>query len=107
VLEASKELAAKHRRECGHGKEKPAARSDPVPIGGECAGGDEGVDVQVLGERLAPGVQHQGGGDGPACPTRVLAELDEGVRDALEQPDLLRGHSGGRRVDAEPSEERE
>ncbi len=56
-----------------------------MPIRGECPGGDEGVEVQVLGERLAPGVQHQGCRDLAAKPTRVLTELEERCRDALEQ----------------------
>jgi len=37
------------------------------------------VHVQVLGEGLAPGVQHEAGGDLAAEPARVGAELEQGV----------------------------
>ena len=53
-LEAGEKLAAKHRRERGHRKEKPAARSDPVPIGGECAGGDKGSAGADAGRASGP-----------------------------------------------------
>ena len=43
------------------------------------------MQMQMLTERLAPGVQHQGGGNGPAQPARVGAELNERCRDRFKQ----------------------
>lgn len=55
--------------------------------------------MQVLGERLSPGMQDQGGGDLPAQPARIGAKFDEGCRDTLEeQPVKERGVALGERV---------
>ena len=79
-MQAGEELAAKDLRErVDRERGTRAAGEIQLPVGAERAGGDEAVHVQVLGERLAPGVQHQGGGDLAAEPARVLAELDQGV----------------------------
>jgi len=66
-------------------EEKSPARVNPLPIGMERTGGDQAMQVQVLGERLAPSVQDQGCGDLAAEPARTGAELDEGGRDAFEE----------------------
>ena len=83
--EAGDELATKDLGERFDREEKPASRGDPVAVGGECAGGHQAMQVQVLGERLAPGVQHEGSGDVAAEPARVGAELGELVRNTLEE----------------------
>jgi hypothetical protein len=62
-LEASEELAAKHLRERLHRKQEATARVNPVPVSMQRAGTDQRVDVQVVAEVLASGVQHQGGGE--------------------------------------------
>jgi len=58
---------------------------NPVAVGMQRARTDQRVYVQVLPEILAPGVQHQGGGDVPTEPARILAELEQRVRSSLEQ----------------------
>jgi len=60
----------------------------------QCAGADQRVHVQVLPEILAPGVQHQGSGDLPTEPTRILAELEQRVGGGLEQEAVDRSRIG-------------
>ena len=79
------ELPAEDLRERLDGEEEAAPGRDPASVGGECAAGDERVHMQVLGEGLAPGVQHEGGGDLAAGPSRVAAELAQRGRCGGEQ----------------------
>jgi len=62
-----------------------ARRVDPAPVAMQSAGGNQGVDVQVRTETLTTDVQHQRGGDAAAERARILAKLDQGVGDCLEQ----------------------
>ena len=55
---------------------KKATRRTKAGSSSKRAGADQGVHVQVLPEILAPGVQHQGGGDLPTEPARIGAEFE-------------------------------
>ena len=75
--ERGEELPAKHRRERLHREQKPAPRPNPDTRIRERPAGDQRMHVQVLAERLAPGVKHQRGGELAAEPAGVVPELDE------------------------------
>ena len=58
---------------------------NPAPIWPERTGGNQAVQVRVLGERLSPRVQHQRCGNLAPEPARVLGEFRECGRCRLEQ----------------------
>jgi hypothetical protein len=89
-LEASfekvKELSFEQRRHHPDGDEKPFSGWDPAAsVGGESPSGDNTMDVGMIHEVLAPGVQNA---DTPyLCPEmlRVVCELCKGVGDRTEK----------------------
>src|SRR5688572_2823844 len=83
--ERLQKLAAEELGERLHREQKAAARVNPVSIVMQRTGGHEAMQMQVLRERLAPGVQDQGRGDLAAEPARIGTELDECCRDASEE----------------------
>src|SRR5665213_1915484 len=59
-LEPSAKLAAVHRRKSTHWKKPVRRRAGPVAVLVESAAGDDAVDVIVVHERLAPGMEDDG-----------------------------------------------
>src|ERR1035437_1877888 len=59
VLQAGDELAPKDAAEYSHGQEERVARVDPVlMIERQTTGGDHAMNVRMMQEVLAPGVEH-------------------------------------------------
>ena len=84
-LEAREELAPKHLRERRYRKQETAARTNPVPVSMQRPGTDQSMDMQVLAKVLAPGMQHQGGGDLPTEPAWIGTEFEQCIGGGLEQ----------------------
>ena len=58
------EAAAEKTRQHAHGQEEAGLAGDPArPIRRQAAAGRDDVDVRMMGERRAPGVQHGGEAD--------------------------------------------
>ena len=71
-------LGAEHRRECAHRKQEPGLGGDPaLAIGAQGSAGDHAVDMDVLIELLAPGVQDHGDAELPAEPARIAAKFQQ------------------------------
>ena len=69
-------LRAEHEGEHLDGKEIAAAHPAPLAaIRGEAAAGDDAVQVMMIQQGLAPGVQH--GGDAQPRAELVLSELEQ------------------------------
>jgi len=65
--EAVEKEAAEQAREHAHGQEEPSLAGDPTrTVGRKAATRDDDVEVGVVGERRAPGVQHGGEADARA-----------------------------------------
>lgn len=54
-------------------------------IGGKAAGGDDAVDVRVMGEVLRPGMEDGGEADQGTEMTRVGREVEKGLSGSMEQ----------------------
>ncbi len=83
--EAVEILGAQDPRKRLDGKEEALpGRTPAVAVGRKATGGDLAVDMDVLSQVLAPGMQHQGETDLAADPLRVPAEGQQGLRRGLE-----------------------
>ena len=70
--EAVEEEAAEETRQHTHGQEEAGLAGDPArPVRRQAAAGNDDVDVRMVGERRAPGVQHGGEADARAEMLRV------------------------------------
>src|SRR5207245_7048110 len=79
-------LAAEDLRESADREEKAGRRGDPArAVLGERAAGDDTVQMQVLGEILAPGVQNRRAADIAAEMARIAGEGGERGRDRAEE----------------------
>jgi hypothetical protein len=79
-------LAAEDCGEGPDGEEKPRRRGDPArAVGGQGAAGDDTVQVEMLGEILAPRVQDRGAAEVAAEVAGVAPEGREGVDDGSEE----------------------
>ncbi len=68
------------------GKQEAAPRGNPVrAVRGERAAGHDAVNVDVLGERLPPGVEHGGDAEVTAEVPGIAAEPRQGGRGGLEE----------------------
>ncbi len=85
VRQRGEEFASIDRGERLDGKQKARVRGHPLPLGAQRAAADQRMHVQMLIELLAPGMQHQGGGDFAAEPAWVAPELEQRVRRRREQ----------------------
>ena len=70
--EAVEEEAAEETRQHPHGQEEAGLAGDPArTVRRQAAAGRDDVDVRMMGERRAPGVQHGGEADARAQMLRV------------------------------------
>ena len=64
--------AAEQARQHAHGQEEAGLAGDPArPVRRQAAAGNDDVDVRMMGQRRAPGVQHGGEADARAQMLRV------------------------------------
>ena len=65
--EPFEEEAAKQARQHAHGQEEAGLAGDPArSVRRQAAAGDDDVDMGMMGERRAPGMEHGGEADAPA-----------------------------------------
>ena len=84
LLQSGAKLAAKHRGEGAHGEEEMRRGAHPLgAVGGQPAARDDAVQVIMVQQRLAPGVQH--GGDAQLGLEAVPAKLQQGLAGGAEQ----------------------
>ena len=70
--ETFEKQAAEQAREHAHGQEEAGLAGDPArPVRRQAAAGNDDVDMRMMGERRAPGVQHGGEADARAQMLRV------------------------------------
>jgi len=85
-LQSGYELTAKDPTQHSYGKEEGIAGMDPLGvIGGQTAGWDEAVDVGMMQQVLAPGMEDRKETDLCAQVARVHGYLEEGLRTGAEQ----------------------
>jgi hypothetical protein len=87
VVEVGQKLPLKERSDGPHREQKPPplAAVPSAAIGTEAAAGDNAVEVDVVDERLRPGVQDRGDADfGPEV-FRIAGEGGEGVTHGAKQ----------------------
>ena len=78
-LQAGERPAAEDLGQRADGKEEAGRRRNPArPVGRERAAGHDAVDVHMLGEGLAPGVEHGGHAHVATEVTRIATEAREG-----------------------------
>ena len=71
-FEAVEKEPAKETRQHTHGQEEAGLAGDPArTVRRQAAAGHDDVDVRMMGERRAPGVQHGGEADARAQMLRV------------------------------------
>ncbi len=85
IFEKIQKLAFEQRRHYSDGKKKSSTAGFPGATGRESTSGDNTMDVGMIHEILAPGVQNADTPD--LCPEmfRVLCELCEGLGDRTEK----------------------
>ena len=70
--EPFEEEAAEQARQHAHGQEEAGLAGDPArPVRRQAAAGNDDVDVRMVGQRRAPGVEHGGEADARAQMLRV------------------------------------
>jgi hypothetical protein len=101
LLQAGEIAAPEDLRQGADGKEKARARGDPAgAVRGQRAASDDAVDMEVLGEGLAPGVEHGGDAELAAEVARIPAKAEErGGRGLKQQPIDQVGMALGERVE--------
>ena len=78
--------AAEQPREHAHGQEEAGLAGDPArPVRRQAAAGNDDVDMAMMGERRAPGVQHGGEVDARAQMFGIGGDGDEGLGGGPEQ----------------------
>ena len=84
--EAVEEEAAEETRQHPHGQEEAGLAGDPArPVRRQAAAGRDDVDVRMVGQRRAPGVQHGGEADARAQMLRVGGDRGQRLRCGPEQ----------------------
>jgi hypothetical protein len=85
-LKKVKELPLEERRHDPDGDEEPFSGWDPAScVGGESPSGDNAMDMGMIHEVLAPGVENPDAADLCAEMFRILCELGEGFGDRTEE----------------------
>ncbi len=80
------EQAPEQAREHAHGQEEAGPAGDPaLAVGRDAAARHDAVDVRVMGQRRAPGVEHGGEADAGAEVLGVGGDGDQGLGGGLEQ----------------------
>jgi hypothetical protein len=78
--------AAEETRQNAHGEEEAGLAGDPAPaVRRQAAAGNDDVDMWMMGERRAPGVQHGGEADARAEMLRVGGDGDQRLGRRPEQ----------------------
>ena len=78
--------AAEQAREDAHGQEEAGLAGDPArPVRRQAAAGNDDVDVRMMGERRAPGVQYGGQADARAEMLRVGGDRGQRLGGGPEQ----------------------
>ena len=84
--EAFEEEAAEEAREHAHGQEEVGLAGDPArPVRRQAAAWHDDMDMRVMGQRRAPGVQHGGEADARAEMFRVGGDRDQRLGGGPEQ----------------------
>ena len=84
--EAVEEEAAEQAREHAHGQEEAGLAGDPArSVRRQAAAGNDDVDVRMVGQRRAPGVQHGGEADARAQMLRVGGDRGQRLGGGPEQ----------------------
>ena len=84
--DAFEEQAAEETRQHAHRQEEAALAGDPArPVRRKAAAGNDDVDVRMVGQRRAPGVQHGGEADARAQMLRVGGDRDQRLGGGPEQ----------------------
>ena len=84
--ESFEKEAAKEARQHAHGQEEAGPASDPTfAVQRKAAAGNDDVDVRMVGQRRAPGVQYGGQADARAQMLRVGGDRGQRLRGAPEQ----------------------
>src|SRR5208337_237883 len=84
--EAFEEEAAEQAREDAHGEEEAGPAGDPArPVWRQAAAGDDDVDMGMMGQRRAPGVEDGGEADARAEMLRVGGDGGQGLGGGPEQ----------------------
>ena len=78
-------VAAKVARERPHRKQVVSVHGPPASLRAQGTPGHQAVHVQMAGQRLAPGVQHQGGTQLPVQALGVGTEGAQGLPGALQE----------------------
>ena len=99
VLEFFEEAAPEQARQHPHREEEPRlARHPAIGIGREAAAGYDAVHMRMMGQRRAPGVQHQGRADPGTQVLRIGGDRAQRLGGDIEQQtidDLLVGVGDG------------
>ena len=84
--EPFKEEAAEQARQHAHGQEEAGPAGDPAPsVRRQAAAGNDNVDMRMVGEHRAPGVQHGGEADARTEMLRVGGDGGERLGGGPEQ----------------------
>ena len=84
--EAVEEETAEEPRQHPHGQEEAGLAGDPArSVGRQAAAGNDDMDVRMMGERRAPGVQDGGEADARAQMLRVGGDRDQRLGRGPEQ----------------------
>ena len=79
--EAFEKEAAEETRKDAHGQEETGLAGDPArPVRRQAAAGNDDVDVRMMGERRAPGVEYGGEADARAQMLRVGGDGGQRLR---------------------------
>ena len=78
--------AAEETRQNAHGEEEAGLAGDPAPaVRRQAAAGNDDVDMRMMGERRAPGVQHGGEADARAQMSGIGRDRGQRLGCGLEQ----------------------
>ena len=84
--DAVEKQAAEETRQHAHGQEEAGLAGDPTrPVRRQAAPGNNDVDVRMVSERGAPGVEHGGEADARAEMLGVGGDGDQGLGGALNR----------------------
>jgi len=86
LLDCREETSPKQAREDAHRQEEARFAGDPaLPVGRQTTAGDDAVHMRVMGQRRAPGVQHQGQADARTQVSRIGSHGTQGLGRDLKQ----------------------
>jgi len=83
--QASQELAAEQALQRLEREQEAISSGTPAQIRGQAAGGDQGVDVRVVTQVAAPGMQGHEQARGGTQMTRICQEFEQGVTHGVEE----------------------